>query len=410
MKSSVAFLLALGPAAIYSQTSPVINVQQVQSWLKDLDPDLDEQFEVRSLFSSRNSVSAHSGIQEDSMLLHNISAVFATPAGRERARTLLMEDSDFIAFNQEASSGMQEQFCEYTQSESSFASADVKDCVCGETDDAFVACMAVLEQEVGDFVRQRENKRRELGWLMDEDELYGERNLLGKCEIELEGHVPMDDFDSFISTVADSFGSNNGRCAKKSCAVPIFSLPLEARFSIEACSPDVNLEQLKDGIPREFASETQLSLEAGVCLMFSSMKDEDETLRAIFDILEFFGFDLCPIQLVGSVRPLLGIFEAEISAKILGGFFFARGSLTYMFNDHFRNTHDLCDGIDCYENSDCAMCQGDILSDAKVGVDLLFREYSHKFLDVGKIDGCVSADSGQCKTGVGTDKAKAGEA
>jgi len=115
---------------------------------------------------------------------------------------------------------------------------------------------------------------------------------------------------------------------------------------------------------------------------------------------------------VGRLKPGLGLLEAEITGDLLL-FFFARGEISYLFDDNFRNSLGLCDGLECSntENKDCAMCDGDMLASATFGVKLLFRKLEFPISRSDEVRSCVLEDPAtkQCKNGLGGSKGEAGE-
>ena len=163
-----------------------ISVEMATSWVKDIDPVLDEQL---GLFQGGSEgdfeTTASVTNKDDETLMNEMAKAFASPAGFDRARTLLEEDPEFRKFNDAATAEMQSELCTYLQMENAQASPTARSCICGETNDAFVACEALLEEEVKSHLVRRARERRELRHPSSRQ--VQEKALLGSCDATFGG-------------------------------------------------------------------------------------------------------------------------------------------------------------------------------------------------------------------------------
>lgn len=127
-------------------------------------------------------------------------------------------------------------------------------------------------------------------------------------------------------------------------------------------------------------------------------------LRKLFDVLEYIGIDLCPIDLAADVEPLLGVLRGQITANFFL-FFFARGDFVYLYDEDIRG--DKCDDAEgkCSfgEFDDCALCQGDILATVELGANFIFTSVTVRLAETDTVSGCATSSPEQrCINGLGS--------
>jgi len=388
------------------------SVRMAGSWVKGIDPDLDEQI--------ANMDSGSTSTMPLDEMRSRISTAFASSEGLEMARSLMISDASFRQFNDEKASQLQDEFCNGLQSPDSAASVDVKDCICGTSDKPFVHCAAMLEQEATAFVAQRARERRGL-----KEQVESQRHLrswdadgdisrqLQKCQVNIEGVTPGDTVaDNKLNKYAiavvnqvDQMDTGAGDfCAGESCSVPLAPLPLSASVGISSCIPTLGALQedpvkntLVD-VRRAAAFKTTVTIYAQVCVLGADANED------LLDLLKFIGINLCPIRLDGTIRSLVGLVEASVTASLL--IFYAKGTFMYMYDDAIRDSLALCEGIsECAigKNEDCAMCGNDMFSKIELGIKFLFFTKSFSLGLTNDIKSCINATSdGQCQSGLDT--------
>lgn len=375
----------------------------LQHWSAGLNDGLDLQLigKICALDSDCESETPVVTRQIDESIDQSLSAAFATPAGRQRSRELLQSDADFQAFEAEERSERQADLCALAQADNSLVSQAAVDCVCGNSpEDTFVYCEAILEQEFQQFHELRTQQRRLKRSLRGQG-----RELAAGCSIEC--NIGGQDCGSFadpdenkldfvLNVIGGAALATEGGSITGSCSVPLRPLPLDATLDVTASFGGIDLATQQ--ITRDGAVDTYASVTAGVCLPGAN----DPGLDFVYDILEFFGIPSCPLQLTGTVYPLLGTFEASIRATV--SIFYAQFEIEALFDETVRNNLQLCEDVSTCtktENRDCAMCQGDTYASGSIGIRFLFFDWRWDIFDTSAVDSCASGEAGQCSSGLG---------
>jgi hypothetical protein len=194
-------------------------------------------------------------------------------------------------------------------------------------------------------------------------------------------------------------------CAAGECSVPLAPLPLEAIAGVEACAPTPGIlkEKVTDtqaiDVRRAAAAKTSASIFAKVCLAGS------DELEEATDTLEFYGVDLCPLQFKGSIRPLMGVLEGEMTAAL--AILYVKGSLLLQYETKTGDKLRLCDGATCSNgaNEDCAMCAGDLKAKIEFVIKFLFASFKMTLAEKDVVSKCSTSGvggSGQCSSGLST--------
>jgi hypothetical protein len=200
-------------------------------------------------------------------------------------------------------------------------------------------------------------------------------------------------------------------CLGGRCNVPLFALPLDASFGVELCALDLGLSKDDVGkiadliVRRTAAARTVASIYANICLSGS------QEVQAFAQVLHYIGLDLCVIQLMGSIRPLLGLLEGEATAA--AAIVHAKGDVQLQYETDTREALRLCpEGVArCSDGTseDCAMCAGDMRATIEVEVRLLFTSFRVALGKSSPMKTCRSVDSntGRCTSGVGVNNPEA---
>ena len=117
------------------------------------------------------------------------------------------------------------------------------------------------------------------------------------------------------------------------------------------------------------------------------------------------GLNHCPLKIEGTIRPLLGLLEAELTATVT--VIYAKGDILYLFDNSVRDELGACgSSLQCTDEDykDCAMCKNDIVASVEVGIKTMFLTKKLIESSTSEVTGCASAGTGGvCKTGVVTD-------
>lgn len=284
--NNILFVAVLANKIAYGQATPErmvdsLDLENLKSWVQGLDETLDEAFVNRASFFSgtaglrgagESAVSSFGAGQEDEIMKSEVSKAFASQAGRQRARDLIAQGNGaFQAFEANAKSVWQTELCEIADNPLSQASSDLADCLCGRTDDAFVACTAVLEQEIEAYSQRRERERRKLASNGEDGHGYiHQARKLARCksdddEDDGKNGPPL---DSALDAFADLLGESGPISKEIECSAPIPGLPLEIQFGISATIPGIADFQNFD--THEVSSEVKFEFNAEVCLLGES--------------------------------------------------------------------------------------------------------------------------------------------
>lgn len=132
-----------------------IDRNTLRRWVADVDPTLEQSLAALGsdkpsyLFYARGTDNGSSIDESDLM---KASRVFASSAGKAHLKLLRETDEEFKAFDEDEQASKQQELCKLARSGSSLVSPETADCLCGDTDDVFVHCEALLEQETIRFV------------------------------------------------------------------------------------------------------------------------------------------------------------------------------------------------------------------------------------------------------------------
>jgi hypothetical protein len=392
------------------QATTVINdddLIKVGAWVKNIDPVLDEDLQNMNRHGGGNETNTTASIDSNA-IRRRISKAFATDDGLQTAQGLMQSSADFRAFNDESAAVLQKSLCATIQSPTSLVPEDVRECVCRNTDKPFVHCVARLEQEV-----YRHLEDRSINSITDRPPSSVVARELPSCAITFQGVDRKFHFVRYATAVAQQIKARrnsssasfpNGPavdvCLGGRCNVPLFPLPLDASFGVEACAPDLGLSnddvgKIADlGVRRSAAARTVASVYANICLSGS------QEVQSFAQVLHYVGLDLCVIHFKGSIRPLLGLLEGEATAA--AAIVHAKGDVLLQYETDTRDALRLCpEGVARCE--DCAMCAGDVRATIEVEVRLLFTSFQVALGKANPMETCRSVDSntGRCTTGVG---------
>jgi len=284
-------------AAVNDNTSTLmvdkLNVGTAQNWVKGLDAELDSKFASRVAAGGSKTFGND---ETDAELKDGISRVLATTNGRERARSLMQDTDDFISFNNECKRHWQDDLCGHANNDAAKASSDVTSCLCGKTNDAFVYCMARLEQEVDEYIEARVTERRRAlaasGGLLRGPK---HRILAGKNICEMKKDKKDDDkeeepfeipsceelqnidcengaFSAFMSALSVPAFEDGGNFEVE-CTRPLPGTPLEVSMNAKATIPSIP-EFLNDGLSHDLVSKLGFEIGASVCLLGNDVLEE----------------------------------------------------------------------------------------------------------------------------------------
>jgi Fungal cellulose binding domain len=389
------------------ETAPIIaddTLVDIGTWVKGIDRDLDD--EIFMLGRRRLQQANATNVDLDEVR-QRISKAFASEKGLKRAQNLMQNSPTFQKFNADSAAELQDVLCSSFQSPTALVSAEVKACICGDSDKPFVYCAALLEQEMNHHMETRRDRR-------NRRQLNTVARQLPSCKLNIEGIGKGDGFMKYAAAVSNQLSDMTPSSAEEGagdlcgggeCGFPLAPLPLEAIAGVEACAPTPgvlkeNVKEIEEiDVRRAAAGKTSASIFAKICLVGAG------EMEAATDILEFYGLDLCPIQFKGSIRPLMGVLEGEMTAAL--AMLYVKGSLMLQYETKTRNKLRLCDGATCSngENEDCAMCEGDLKTSLEFGIKLLFISFKMTLAEKNVISKCsASSDSGngQCSSGLAT--------
>jgi hypothetical protein len=397
------------------QATTVIHVDdlmKVGAWVKSIDPTLDADLQTMSLLLGNATRNTKQSVDSNA-IRHRISKAFATNEELQTAQDLMQSSAEFRAFNDDSAAALQESLCTTIQSPPSLVAEDVRECVCGNTAKPFVHCVALLEQEL-----HRHLEDPSITSLTDRPPSSVAARELPSCAITFQGVDRKYHFVRYAMAVAQQINARRNSssatfpkgpavdvCLGGWCNVPLFPLPLDASFGVEACAPDLGLSKDDVGkiadldVRRTAAARTVASIYATICLSGS------QEVQSLAQVLRYIGLDLCVIQFKGSIRPLLGLLEGEATAS--AAIVHAKGDVLLQYETDTRDALGLCpEGVArCSDGTseDCAMCAGDVRATIEVEVRLLFTSFRVALGESNAIETCrgVYSNTGRCTSGVG---------